>query len=163
MISLGDYHYSKSNKAVVRRGKKRIKDQGDVDTSLSNQVVWTQQSGDPQVDVADIASALGSFTGAKFHAIHYLNKEFDKKKEQIIKLKEELEQTKKEHEAHIAYLMKISEDKCNELKEKNNSLQNELLLRPRKSQVTIVGILPNKRSQLACSQVQKIRSMYTNK
>ena len=36
VISLGDYHYRKSNKAVVRRGKKRSRDQGDVDTSLSN-------------------------------------------------------------------------------------------------------------------------------
>ena len=48
VISLGDYHSRKSNKAVVRIGnKKRSKDQGDVETSLSNQVVWTQQSGDP--------------------------------------------------------------------------------------------------------------------
>ena len=42
VISLGDYFYDKSNKAVVKRGKKRSKNQGDVDTSLSNQVVWTQ-------------------------------------------------------------------------------------------------------------------------
>ena len=39
VISLVYYHYSKSNKEVVRTGKKRIRDQGDVDTSLSNQVV----------------------------------------------------------------------------------------------------------------------------
>ena len=39
VISLGDYHYSRSNKSVVRRGKKRSRDQGDVDTYLSNQVV----------------------------------------------------------------------------------------------------------------------------
>ena len=38
-----------------------------------------------------------------------------------------MEQTKKEHEAHVADLMKISEDKCNELQEKNTSLQDELL------------------------------------
>ena len=36
VISLGDYSYAKSNKAVVRRGKKRSRSQGDVDTFLSN-------------------------------------------------------------------------------------------------------------------------------
>ena len=36
VISLGYYHYRKSNKVVVRRGKKRRRDQGDVDTSLYN-------------------------------------------------------------------------------------------------------------------------------
>ena len=38
-----------------------------------------------------------------------------------------MEQTKKEHEAHVADLMNISEDKCNELQVKNTSLQDELL------------------------------------
>ena len=80
VISLGDYHYRKYDKEIVRRGKKRSRYQGDVDTSLSNQVVWTQQYGDPQVDAVDTASALGAFTGANFHAIDSLNREFDKKK-----------------------------------------------------------------------------------
>ena len=47
VISLGDYHYSKSNKVVVKKGKKRSRDEGDMDTSLSKQIVWTQQSGGP--------------------------------------------------------------------------------------------------------------------
>ena len=51
----------------------------------------SQQSGDPQVDATDIAFALGSFTGANFHAINNLNREFDKKKEEIARLKEDLE------------------------------------------------------------------------
>ena len=80
VISLGDYHYSKSNKAVVNKGKKRIIDQGDMDTSLSNQIVWTQQSGDPQLDATDTAAALGAFIGANFHAVNTLNKEFDRRK-----------------------------------------------------------------------------------
>ena len=41
VISIGEYHYSKSNKAVVKKGKKRSRDQGDMDTSLSNQIIWT--------------------------------------------------------------------------------------------------------------------------
>ena len=89
--------------------------------------MWTQQSGDPQVDAANTASVLGAFTGANLHTINSLNRVFDKKKEEITKLKEELEQTKKEHEAHVADLMKIYEDKCNEPKEKNTSLQDELI------------------------------------
>ena len=76
---------------MVRRGKKRSRDQGDVDESLSNQVVWSQWSSDPQVDAADTTSTLGAFIGGKFHAIDYLKRKFDKKKEEIIKLKEELE------------------------------------------------------------------------
>ena len=47
VISLGDYHYRKSDKLVVKRGKKRSRDQNVVDTFLSNEIVWNQQSSDP--------------------------------------------------------------------------------------------------------------------
>ena len=90
-------------------------------------MVWTQQSGDSQVDAVDTTSILGAFTGENLHAINYLNKAFDKKMEEIIKLNGELEQTRKEHEAHVVDLMKISEDKYNVLREMNTSLQDELL------------------------------------
>ena len=36
VISLGEYRYSKVDKSVVKRGKKRSRDQSDMDTSLSN-------------------------------------------------------------------------------------------------------------------------------
>ena len=42
VISLGEYRYRKSNKSVAKRRKKRSRDQSDVDTSLSNEIVWTQ-------------------------------------------------------------------------------------------------------------------------
>ena len=42
VISLGEYHYTKSNKSVVKRGKKRNRDQSDMDISFANEVVWTQ-------------------------------------------------------------------------------------------------------------------------
>ena len=80
VISLGDYYYSKYNKEVVKKGKNRSRDEGDMDTSLFNQIVWTQQSGDPQLDATDTAAALGAFMGANFHAVNTLNKEFDKRK-----------------------------------------------------------------------------------
>ena len=89
--------------------------------------MWTQQSSDPQFDAADTASILGAFTGANIHAINSLNKAFDKTEEEITKLKEDPEHTRKKHEAHVADLMKIYEDKCNELQEMNTSLQDEFL------------------------------------
>ena len=61
--------------------KKRSRDQGDMDTYLSNQIVWTQQFGDPQLDATDTAVALGAFIGANFHAVNTLNREFDRIKE----------------------------------------------------------------------------------
>ena len=79
------------------------------------------------MDATETASALGAFTGAKFHAIDNLNNEFDKKKKEISRLKEELEHVKKEHEVYVVGLMKISEYKKNELEVKNASLQDEFL------------------------------------
>ena len=76
---------------MVKRGKKRSRDQSDVDTSLSNEIVWTQIYSDPQVDATYAASILGDFTSANFDAVNTLKKEFDKKKAYIIRLKEELE------------------------------------------------------------------------
>ena len=76
---------------MVKRGKKRSRYRSDVDTSISNDIVWTQKSSDPQVDATDVASILGAFTGANFHAVTTLNKEFDKKKAKVIRLNEELE------------------------------------------------------------------------
>ena len=69
---------------------------------------------------------MGAFTCANFNAVNTLNREFDRRKEDIRKLKEELEQIKREHEAHIANLMKTSQDKYNEVQVKNVSLQDEL-------------------------------------
>ena len=42
----------------------------------------------------DANSVLGDFTGANFHVVNILNREFDKKKEEIIILKEELNRSK---------------------------------------------------------------------
>jgi len=69
---------------------------------------------------------LGAFTGANIHAVSNLNREFDRRKEEITQLKEELEKSKREHEAHVADLMKTSEDKYNELRVKIAFLQVDL-------------------------------------
>ena len=78
VISLGYYCYRKYDKSVVKRGKKRSKDESDADTYLSNEIVWTQQFGDPHVDATDAASILGAFTGANFDVLTTLNRQFDK-------------------------------------------------------------------------------------
>ena len=41
VISLGDYYYSKSDKAVVKKSKKRTRDQSGMDVYVSDQIVWT--------------------------------------------------------------------------------------------------------------------------
>ena len=40
VISMGEYHYRKYYKLVVKRGKKRSRDQSNVDPSLSNEIGW---------------------------------------------------------------------------------------------------------------------------
>ena len=42
VMYLGEYRYSKADKSVVKRGKNRCRYQSNVDTSLSNEIVWTQ-------------------------------------------------------------------------------------------------------------------------
>ena len=42
VISLRECHYSKVDKSVMKRGKKRSRDQSDMDISFANEVVWTQ-------------------------------------------------------------------------------------------------------------------------
>ena len=69
-----------------------------MDIYFANEFVWTQWSGDPQVDATYAASILGAFTGANFDAVNTLNREFDKQKAEIVILKEELEQIKRQHE-----------------------------------------------------------------
>ena len=80
VISLGEYRYSKADKSVVKKGKKRNRDQSDMDISIANEVVWTQRSSDPQEYSTDAASVLGAFTGANCDAVNTLNWEFDKQK-----------------------------------------------------------------------------------
>ena len=115
VISLGEYRYSKTDKSMVKRGKKRSRDYSEMDISLSSQVVWTQRSSDPQVDAIDAAIVLGAFIGANFDAVNTLNREFDKQKAEIVSLKEELEQLKRQHE-----------NMYDELQVKNVSLHDEL-------------------------------------
>ena len=99
----------------MKRGKKRNRDQSNVDPSLSNETVWTQWSSDPQVDATAAASILGAFTGANFDVVNTLNREFDKQKEEIVRFKEELEQVKWQHE-----------DMYDELQVRNVALHDEL-------------------------------------
>ena len=47
------------------------------------------------MDAIDATSALGAFIGDNFDAVNTLNREFDKQKVEIVKLKEELEQVLK--------------------------------------------------------------------
>ena len=42
VISVGEYHYRKADKSVVKRGKKRRRDQNDMEISIVNEVVWTK-------------------------------------------------------------------------------------------------------------------------
>ena len=67
------------------------------------------------MDATDIASILGAFTGANLDVLNTLNREFDKQKAEIIILKEELEQVKRQHE-----------DRYDELQVKNVALHDEL-------------------------------------
>ena len=80
-----------------------------------NEVVWTQQSSDPQAYATDATSVLGAFTGANLNVVNSLNREFDKQKAEIVSFKEALEQLKKQHEA-----------KQDELQMKNVTLSVEL-------------------------------------
>ena len=74
----------------------------------------------------DSATVLGSFTGFNLGAVLKLNKEFDKRKEEMKGLEEELDEVKREHKPHVANLEKASEDKFKELQLNNSSLQDEL-------------------------------------
>ena len=51
-----------------------------MDISVTNEVVWTRRSSDPQVYAADVASILLAFIGANFDVVNTLNQEFDKQK-----------------------------------------------------------------------------------
>ena len=47
VISLGEYWYSKADRSVVKKGKKKNKEQSDTDISVTNEVVWTPRSSHP--------------------------------------------------------------------------------------------------------------------
>ena len=55
-----------------------------------------------------------------------MNRELDKRKEEISKLEEELEKTRREHNTYVVDIKRASKDRFNELQPKNNSLQDEL-------------------------------------
>ena len=67
------------------------------------------------MDATDGASILGAFIGSNFDVVNTLNREFDKQKEEIVILKEELEQIKRQHE-----------NMYDELQVNNASLHDEL-------------------------------------
>ena len=97
-----------------------------MEAPVTNQIIWTQQSGDPQVDAVDTTKYLGAFTGENLDAINTLNMELDRIKEEISKLKEELDRTKRGHNTYVADLKREYEDMFNELELKNTSLWVEL-------------------------------------
>ena len=70
------------------------------------------------MDATSVASTLGAFTGANFDVVNTLNNELNNKKEKIIRLKEELEQVRKQHEDQITNLVKTYGDRYSELQVK---------------------------------------------
>ena len=121
-VPLGDYFYSMSSKAVAKKGMKRRIYQGGFEAHVTNQIIYTQQSGDPQVDAVDTAIDFGGFIGGNLDAVNTLNRELDIRKEEIRILEEELDRTKREHNTHVDDLKREPEDRFNELHLKNNSL-----------------------------------------
>ena len=63
---------------------------------------------------------------ANLNVVNTLNMEFDKRKEEISKLEEELDKTRREHDYDVFNLKKVSQNRLNELQLKNTSLQAEL-------------------------------------
>ena len=59
-----------------------------MEAPVTNQIIWTQHFGDPQIDAIHTATALGAFTGANIDAVNTLNREIDRKKEAVKKLEE---------------------------------------------------------------------------
>ena len=67
------------------------------------------------MDATDVASVLGAFAGDNFDVLNTLNREFDKQKVEFVRLKEDMEQVKIQHE-----------DKYDELQVRNVALHDEL-------------------------------------
>ena len=63
----------------------------------------------------DSSTTLGAFIGANLDVVLTLNKEFDKRKEEMKRLEEELAEVKRDHKNHVENLEKASEDKFKEL------------------------------------------------
>ena len=100
---------------MVKNGRKRNEDHSDMDIYVTNEVVCTQWSSDPQAYATDATPVLGAFTGTNFYAVNMLNREFDKQKSEIVSLKEELKHLNRQHE-----------NRCDEPQEKNVDLNEEL-------------------------------------
>ena len=73
---------------MVKKIKTGTRDQSGMDVYVFDQIVWTQQSSDPQVDAAYTTATLDAFTGSNLDAVNTLNREFDRRKQEITQLKE---------------------------------------------------------------------------
>ena len=71
----------------------------------------------------DSTTNLDAFTGVNLDALLTLNKEFDKRKEEMKRIQEELDEVKRQHKNHVENIEKASEDRFKELQLKNSSLQ----------------------------------------
>ena len=69
---------------------------------------------------------MGAFTGANLDVVNTLNMKLDRRKEEIRKLEEDLDTTRREHKNYVSDLERESEDRFKELQLKNTSLQAEL-------------------------------------
>ena len=74
----------------------------------------------------DSTTVLGAFTGSNPSSVLTLNKEFNKRKEEMKRVEELLVEVKREHKTHVENLEKASNDKFKKLWLKNAPLQDEL-------------------------------------
>ena len=83
VVSLGEYFWRKTEKAVVKKGSKRSREWTIKQGSVPNQIIWKRASTDVKQEALVTVTTMGAFAGANYNSVSSLNKEIEMKKREL--------------------------------------------------------------------------------
>ena len=91
VVVLGDYCFTKRQKAIVKRSSKRSEECQCMEEPISRKIIWNSSSDDPQGGSMEVEATMGYFVGGNYDFVSIVSKFIDEEKERNVKV-----QSKKE-------------------------------------------------------------------
>ena len=87
MVSMGKYYWSKKDKAMVKRGAKKVRQGSGKHVPSLGQVIWKEDTSDLPQGAVDATPTMGVFVRVNFKSVSQLSLDFGEKEKELKKLK----------------------------------------------------------------------------
>ena len=89
VVSLGQYFWSRKEKAMDKKGSKRSREGTFKQGSVPNNIIWKRASIDVKQEAVKTVAAMGYFARENFDSVSLLNKELEEREKVLQRSKQD--------------------------------------------------------------------------